>query len=174
MLDSHSAELNAVIRALEFIKENYVKENILNSFCIYTDVLDISDFINKGIFIKWDAHSWKKKNGMPIRSITLIDLYYKLSCLYKSLPAGIIEFGRVRSRGKYNRLVDNFARLILNSSEYKMGTNYIVKDYTKKKYNKREFTAELIEFNTFNFDENERPWVNYNSTNKLSRLHIDI
>jgi len=158
--DSQSAELIAVIRTFEFIKEYFIKENILSTFCIYTDALDIYEFINKQIFKEWDANSWKKKNGMPIRSINLINLYYKLSCLYKSLPVGIIEIGRVRSRGKHNRLVDNFARLVLNSSQYQKGNNYIVKDYTKQKYNTREFTAELIEFKTFNFDKNERPWDN--------------
>ena len=68
------AELTAVLKALEIVKENLANNDIIN---IYTDSMYIVNSMNKWAK-KWETNDWKKSNGKEVLNLDLITKIYVL------------------------------------------------------------------------------------------------
>lgn len=73
------AELTAVLKALEIVKENLANNDIIN---IYTDSMYIVNSMNKWAK-KWEINDWKKSDGKEVLNLDLITKIYDLKKKYQ-------------------------------------------------------------------------------------------
>lgn len=121
--NSTSAEISAIIKAIEYIKYLKLKGFLIE---IRTDLLILANNLSRKMYIQWDKCLWKKENGRKVISNT--SEWFMLCSLLKSDTDNSFIFSKVKSKkDSLSRKIDFYSKVGRNLNINKTGFLYVVK-----------------------------------------------